>query len=229
VGADAGSLGEPSGLGTTAAPRNRAASARDAPTTGSGLGITGRTTGRLGATAAAAGGLGIAPASDPSSSGPWWRRWYVVLAALLVVLGVVALSDDNATNDPGPATPAPTSSFSLPTVATTLATTSTAPSTTIEKVAVPKLVGMRMARAKDRLADRGLTAKVRYKSTGPVRCRDGHLPVAQGRSWRPPRHHHHPRDRQGTATAATDRATRAATDRATTRLPSLLPRRLPSP
>jgi hypothetical protein len=90
----------------------------------------------------------------------------VALAALLVVLGVVALSDDDSpTNDPGQATLAPTTSFSLPTVATTLATTSTAPSTTNEKVTVPRLVGMRLARAKDSLADRGLTAKVTYKST----------------------------------------------------------------
>jgi beta-lactam-binding protein with PASTA domain len=76
------------------------------------------------------------------------------------------LSDDTPTNDdPGRATQAPTSDFTLPTVATTLATTSTAPRTTIEKVTVPRLVGMKLARAKDSLADRGLTAKVTYKST----------------------------------------------------------------
>jgi beta-lactam-binding protein with PASTA domain len=90
----------------------------------------------------------------------------VVLAALLVILGMVALSDDDSTNDDaGEATPAPTSSFTLPTVATTLATTSTAPPTTIEKVTVPRLVGLRLARAKGSLAERGLTAKVTYKST----------------------------------------------------------------
>jgi hypothetical protein len=111
------------------------------------------------------GGWG-SPPSGPSSSGPWWRRWYVVLAALLLVLGVVALSDDDSpTNDAGQATPAPTSSFSLPTVATTLATTSTALPATIAKVTVPRLVGLRLARAKESLADRGLTAKVTYRST----------------------------------------------------------------
>jgi PASTA domain len=96
--------------------------------------------------------------------GPWWRRWYVVLTALLVLLAVVAVSDDNPTptNDTGQTTPAPTTILSLPTVATT----STAPPTTIEKVTVPKLVGLRLAPAKDSLADRGLTAKVTYKSTG---------------------------------------------------------------
>jgi hypothetical protein len=91
----------------------------------------------------------------------------VVLAALLVLLGVVALTDDSPTptNATGQATSAPTTSFSLPTVATTLATTSTAPPTTIEQVTVPRLVGMRLTRAKASLADRGLTAKVTYKST----------------------------------------------------------------
>jgi hypothetical protein len=90
----------------------------------------------------------------------------VILAALLLVLGVVALSDDDRpTNGAGQATPAPTSSFSLPTVATTLAATSTAPPTTIAKIVVPRLVGVRLARAKEALADRGLTAKVTYKST----------------------------------------------------------------
>jgi hypothetical protein len=110
-------------------------------------------------------GWGSPPPTGPESSGPWWRRWYVVLPALLVVLGIVALSDDDAPNDPGQATPTPTTNFSLPTVTTTAATTSTAPSTTIEQVAVPKLVGMRLARAKETLASRGLTAKVTYKRT----------------------------------------------------------------
>jgi hypothetical protein len=89
----------------------------------------------------------------------------VVLAALLILFGVIALSDDNPTNDSGQATPAPTASFSLPTVTTTLATTSTAPPTTIEKVTVPRLVGLRLARAKDSLAERELTARVTYRST----------------------------------------------------------------
>lgn len=110
-------------------------------------------------------GWGSPPPRSPSSPGPWWRRWYVVLAALLVLLGVVALSEDDAPTDSDQATPAPTTSFSLPTVATTVATTSTAPSTTIEKVTVPRVVGIPLARAKDNLADRGLTAKVTYKST----------------------------------------------------------------
>jgi hypothetical protein len=81
-------------------------------------------------------------------------------------LGIVALSDDDSpTNEASQATPVPTSSFSLPTVASSLATTSTVPPTTIAKVTVPRLVGVRLARAKEALADRGLTAKITYKST----------------------------------------------------------------
>ena len=75
------------------------------------------------------------------------------------------MSEDDAPTDSDQAAPAPTTSFSLPTVATSVATTSTVPSTTIEKVTVPRVVGMPLARAKDKLADRGLTAKVTYKST----------------------------------------------------------------
>jgi resuscitation-promoting factor RpfB len=95
----------------------------------------------------------------------------VVLAALLVLLGVVALSDDAPapTSASGRTTPAPTTTFSLPTVATTLATTSTAPPTTVEEVTVARLIGLWLARAKESLADRGLTAKITYKSTARYR------------------------------------------------------------
>ena len=86
----------------------------------------------------------------------------MALAALLLVLGVVALTDDDPNNNPSQAAPAPTTSLSLPTVATT---TSTAPPTTIAKVTVPRLVGMQLTRAKTSLADQGLTAKVTYRST----------------------------------------------------------------
>ena len=101
-----------------------------------------------------------------SPSGPWWRRWYVVLAAAVLVLGVVALSDDNDDSSAASsrATAAPTSLDSLPTVASTLPTT-TSPPTTIAKVEVPKLVGMKLARARDTLADRGLRGAVKYIST----------------------------------------------------------------
>jgi PASTA domain len=102
----------------------------------------------------------------PSAGRPWWRRWYVGLAAVLVVLGIVALSDDSdPTNTATRATPPPTTDYSLPTVATTLPTTSTIPPTTVAVVKVPKMVGMRLTSAKAALADRGLRGTVRYQTT----------------------------------------------------------------
>lgn len=97
----------------------------------------------------------------------------MVLAAVLVALGVVALSDeDDPSTTASPATPPPTTSFPLPTVATTttLPTTSTAPPTTMAKVKVPQLVGMRLTSAKAALADRGLKATITYKATSRYRA-----------------------------------------------------------
>jgi hypothetical protein len=97
----------------------------------------------------------------------------VVLAAVLVAPGVVALSDeDDPSTTASRATPPPTTSSPLPTVAatTTLPTTSTAPPTTIAKVKVPKLVGMRPTSAKTALADRGLRGTIKYKATSRYRA-----------------------------------------------------------
>jgi hypothetical protein len=91
--------------------------------------------------------------------------------AVLVVLGIVALSDDpDPTNTATRATSPPTTAYSLPTVATTLPTTTTIPSTTIVTVKVPQLVGMRLASAKAALADRGLRGTVRYQTTNRYRA-----------------------------------------------------------
>ncbi len=94
------------------------------------------------------------------------------MAALLVLLGVVAVSEDDPapTSASGQTAPAPTTTFSLATVSTTLVTTSTGPPTTIEKVTVPRLIGLRLARAKANLAEQGLTAKITYKSTARYRA-----------------------------------------------------------
>jgi hypothetical protein len=108
---------------------------------------------------------GPPPPRRPPPSGPWWRRWYVILPAALVVLGIVALRDNDGTDTASQSAPAPTSSSSLPTTAITEPSTSTAPPTTIPKVTVPKLVGMKLATAKDTLSDRGLKATIKYKST----------------------------------------------------------------
>jgi hypothetical protein len=94
------------------------------------------------------------------------RRWYVLLAAAVAVLGVVALSDDDdADSTASRSTAPPTTSYSLPTVATTSPTTSTSPPTTIRTVEVPNLVGMKLARAKATLADRELIGAIRYRTT----------------------------------------------------------------
>ena len=51
------------------------------------------------------------------------------------------------------------------TATTILPTTTTSPPTTIATVEVPELVGMRLTTAKAALADRGLRARVTYRST----------------------------------------------------------------
>ena len=87
---------------------------------------------------------------------------------------------------------------------------------------MPRLVGLRLARAKDSLADRGLTAKVTYKSTarypagtvisqsrkaGADVLPDTTVSVVVAKAPPPP---------------PIDRATRIAPNRAFTELPSVL-------
>jgi PASTA domain len=108
------------------------------------------------------------PPRQPSNRAPRGRGWFLGVAAVSVVLGVVALANANdATPQVGGSSAAPTTSSPLPTVttSTTLATTTTAPPTTVATVEVPKLVGMRLASARAALAERGLRATVRYKVT----------------------------------------------------------------
>ena len=89
----------------------------------------------------------------------------MVLAALLVVLGVVALREDDTSRTASQATTQSTTGYVFPTVATTLPTTSTAPPTTRARVTVPKLVGMKLTSARAALADRGLRGTIKYRST----------------------------------------------------------------
>jgi hypothetical protein len=107
-------------------------------------------------------GWGSPPPTRPPG-GPWWRRWYVLLPAALLVLGILVRNPaPDAANDAA----APSSTIAAPaTVATTLPSTSTAPPTTIPTVKIPRLVGMDLAGAKEALADRGLRATVRYRSS----------------------------------------------------------------
>ena len=91
------------------------------------------------------------------------------LAAVSVVLGVVAIGNggDGTTPEVASTMPAATSD-ALPPVTTTTTwptTTTSPPTTTMATVEVPKLVGMRLTSAKAALADRGLRARVTYRST----------------------------------------------------------------
>jgi hypothetical protein len=88
----------------------------------------------------------------------------VAVAAAVLLLGVVALGDDDDSTA-APATSAPTSLDPLPTVTSIPPTTSTSPPTTTAEVEVPKLVGMKLTRARDTLADRGLKGTVKFTST----------------------------------------------------------------
>ena len=94
----------------------------------------------------------------------------MILAAALVGLGLVALTDNDTSPAPSQATAAPTSLDTLPTVATTLETTSALPPTTIAKIKVPRLVGLTLTQAKRTLANRGLTATTKYRSTAQYRA-----------------------------------------------------------
>jgi hypothetical protein len=89
---------------------------------------------------------------------------------VLVALGLVALGDNDTSNTASRSTAAPTSHPPLTTVGMTLPTTATSPPTTIAKVTVPKLVGMKLANAKDTLAERELKATVTYKATARYRA-----------------------------------------------------------
>jgi PASTA domain-containing protein len=92
----------------------------------------------------------------------------VVLAAALVALAAVALSDqDDTGSTAAPATSPPPTSAPLPTVAatTTAPTTSTAAPTTIAMVKVPRLVGLTLGSARAALTERGLRGRIRYRTT----------------------------------------------------------------
>jgi hypothetical protein len=111
-------------------------------------------------------GWGSPPPTRPPGGGRR-RRWLLVLpAAALVTMGAVAAA---LTTDPdagaGSAAPSTTSVAPATVATTTPPTTSTAPPTTVATVEVPRLVGMELAGAKEALADRGLRARIRYRST----------------------------------------------------------------
>jgi hypothetical protein len=101
----------------------------------------------------------------PPDRRPWYRkkRWWIPLGTVVVVAALVSLT--NRDRPPAPA-PSPVLYSSPSTTGTTVPAPTTAPATTVERLTVPKLVGMKLGRAKDVLSDRGLKGTIRYRSTG---------------------------------------------------------------
>jgi hypothetical protein len=99
------------------------------------------------------------PSSQPSPPRrPGRSRWLPALG--IVVLAAAAGACAGSGGPPPTAAERPAA-----TTATTPPAPSTAAPTTVETVAVPRLVGMRLGRARSALSDLGLTGTVRYRTT----------------------------------------------------------------
>ena len=111
------------------------------------------------------------PEKEPSGEGvrSFLRRhplaFFGGILLILGLIGVVLGDPDNSPDTARQAATADPSTHTPPTVARTEASTSTAPPTTVVKVTVPNLVGMRAGTAKNALAERGLRASISYKIT----------------------------------------------------------------
>jgi hypothetical protein len=84
---------------------------------------------------------------------------------VLIILGFAALGCTDPTGSTQLAQ-APVRTSVAPTTTTMAPETTAAPTTTTLNVEVPKLVGLRLASARQRLATRGLKLRVRYRPTG---------------------------------------------------------------
>ena len=82
--------------------------------------------------------------------------------AALIILGFATLGCSDPAGIAAQPTPAPTT---VAPAATTAPTATTAAPTTSPKVEVPRLVGMKLASARQRLATNGLKLRVRYRPT----------------------------------------------------------------
>ena len=82
--------------------------------------------------------------------------------AALIILGFATLGCSDTAGIAAQPTPAPTT---VAPAATTAPTATTAAPTTSPKVEVPRLVGMKLASARQRLATNGLKLRVRYRPT----------------------------------------------------------------
>jgi hypothetical protein len=86
--------------------------------------------------------------------------------AALIILGFATLGCSDPAGIAAQPAPAPTTvSTAAPAAATTAPPATTAAPTTTPKVEVPRLVGMKLASARQRLASHGLKLRVRYRPT----------------------------------------------------------------
>lgn len=103
--------------------------------------------------------------TTPNHHRPRLRRSVLLRPAALVILGFATFGcSADPTGIGAQPSPAPTTSAAPATTTTAPPPTTAAPPTT-PKVEVPKLVGMRLANARQRLADQGLKLRVRYRPT----------------------------------------------------------------
>jgi hypothetical protein len=103
--------------------------------------------------------------TTPRHPQPPPRRGRRFRPAVLVLLGFATLGCSDPTGSAQLAQ-APVRTSVAPTTTTMAPETTAAPTTTTLNVEVPKLVGLRLASARQRLATRGLKLRVRYRPTG---------------------------------------------------------------
>jgi hypothetical protein len=104
--------------------------------------------------------------TTPKHRHPPPRRSRHFRPAALIILGFATLGCSDPAGIAAQPAPAPTTvSTAAPAAATTAPPATTAAPTTTPKVEVPRLVGMKLASARQRLASHGLKLRVRYRPT----------------------------------------------------------------
>jgi resuscitation-promoting factor RpfB len=104
--------------------------------------------------------------TTPKHRHPPPRRSRHFRPAALIILGFATLRCSDPAGMAAQPAPAPTTvSTAAPAAATTAPPATTAAPTTTPKVDVPRLVGMKLASARQRLASHGLKLRVRYRPT----------------------------------------------------------------
>jgi hypothetical protein len=103
--------------------------------------------------------------TTPKHHHPPPRRSRRFRPATLIILGFAALGCSDPAGIAAQPAPTPTTVSTAAPAATTAPPATTAAPTTTPKVEVPRLVGMRLASARQRLASHGLKLRVRYRPT----------------------------------------------------------------